>query len=453
MITDRTNHRRLACAMALLASIIPTVALGQQPTVGTGSWYYSMGGAAPISPAPNINAATFTFGGAPGLQLPKACGSLDPVVSIGNTLGQISDGFDQLDELLVLAATEAIAALPAIILQRANPGLYEHFQGALSSAKQLYDISIKSCERIVEDSVNGRNPFEDWVAVARRGTYQRLINEDDADAVAAEEEVATTNGNEGFVWIDDERRAGIDQDPVEVIREVVQAGYNLILGQPVTSEGAPPVGPGVRLPELFPTPADAGEFAVTVLGDQIIQVCEGCSSTTTSGVGLAPSYAAERQVIDEELAAILAQGGPVDLETLENVSAASVAVTPQLISTLSLVEDAQDRAVLIGRLAGDIATARTVEQALSVRRLLYSGRKVPQVSSNANALAAIDSALEELEREINAFMFEARIQKELVSDTAAIMLREGDRLSTNAAGVADAPRDDLGGVFLRGEVQ
>ena len=453
MTMSRTNRTRLQSAIALLAAMTPALASAQQPTVGTGSWYYSMGGAAPISPAPNINAATFTFGGFPGLQLPKACGSLDPVVSVSNTLGQISDGIDQLDDLLVLAATEAIAALPAIILQRANPGLYEHFQGALSSAKQLYDISVKSCERIVEDSANGRNPFEDWVWGAKRGTYQRLINEEDADAVAAEEEVAATNGNEGFIWIGDEKRAGLDQDPVEVIREVVQAGYNLILGQDVTSEGAPPPEPGIRLPELFATPADAGEFAVGVLGDQIIQVCVGCSSTTTSGVGLAPTYATEREEISEELATILAQGGEVDLETLENVSAASVSVTPQLIRTLASVDDAQTRAVLTGRLAGDIATARTVEQALSVRRLLYSGRKVPQVSSNANALAAIDTALEELEREINAFMFESRIQKELLSDTAAIVLQEGQRLSTSGAAVADSARGNTGGVILRGEVQ
>jgi len=264
---------------------------------------------------------------------------------------------------------------------------------------------------------------------------------------------ACTNGNEGFIWIGEEQRAGVDQDPVEVIREVVQAGYNLILGQDVTAEDAPPAEPGVRLPELFPTPADAGEFAVSVLGDQIIQTCEGCTSTTTSGVGLAPTYAAEREEIDEALAIILAQGGEVDLETLQEVSAASVSVTPQLIRTLASIDDAQNRAVLIGRLAADIATARTVEQALSVRRLLYSGRKVPQVSSNALALAQIDSALEELEREINAFMFESRIQKELLSDTAAIVLKEGQRLTTSGASVADSARGNTGGVILRGEVQ
>jgi integrating conjugative element protein (TIGR03755 family) len=453
MMTPIGNCRRLTHAIALLATMTPALAMAQQPTVGTGSWYYSMGGAAPISPAPNINAATFTFGGSSSLELPKACGTLDPAISIGNSLGQVSDGLDQLEEILVLAATEAIAALPAIILQRANPGLYEHFQSSLANAKQLYDISVKSCERIVEDSSNGRNPLEDWVTVSKRETYQRLINEDDADAVAAEEEVAETNGDEGFVWIGDEQRAGADQEPVEVIREVVQAGYNLILGRDVTEAGAPPVEPGVRLPALFATPADAGEFAVSVLGDQIIQTCQGCTSTTTAGVGLAPTYAAERQEIGEELATILAEGGEADLESLENVSAASVSVTPQLVQTLASIDDAQDRAILTGRLAGDVATARTVEQALSVRRLLYSGRKVPQVSSNTLALEQIDSALEELEREINAFMFESRIQKELLSDTAAVVLQEGQRLSTSGAAVADGARGNTGGLILRGEVQ
>lgn len=438
----------------LLAVLLTAeTSMAQQPTIGRGEWYYQMGGGSPISPAPNINAFSLLIEGSDGLQLPKACGSLDPSLAISNALGRVADGIDQLDELFILAATEAIASLPALILQRANPGLYEHFQGALSSAQQLYDISVKSCERIVEDSANGRNPFQDWVTVSKRENYNAKINEEEADGIAAEDEVSEENGNKGVVWIGGEKRAGEDQEPLEVNRDVVQAGYNVVVGQPVTAETAPPAAEGLRLAALFPTPAAAGAFAVEVLGDQIIQTCEGCTPSSTAGVGLAPTFARDNEAINEQLSILASDDALVNEDVLAEVSAGSVAVTPLLLETLREVDDVQDRAVLTARLAGDIATARTVERALSLRRLFYSGRKVPEVAANELAQDQIEKSLVELEREIESFLFESRIQEELVSDTASIILKEGERLSTSSAGVSEGPRSNDGGFLQRGEIR
>ena len=44
-------------------------------------------------------------------------------------------------------------------------------------------------------------------------------------------------------------------------------------------------------------------------------------------------------------------------------------------------------------------------------------------------------------------------EKELLSDTAAVVLQEGQRLSTSGAAVADGARGNTGGLILRGEVQ
>ena len=453
MMIDRRRLSWMATASFLVSLLVAGTSVAQQPTIGRGEWYYQMGGAAPISPAPNSNAVSLLIEGSAGLQLPKACGSLDPTISISNTLGNVADGIDELDDLFVLAATEAIAALPALILQRANPGLYEHFQGALAQAQQLYDISVKSCERIVEDSANGRNPFEDWVTVSKRENYKEKISENDADAVAAETEVNEENGNKGTVWIGGENRGGLNQAPLEPNRDVVQAGYNVIVGQAVTATTAPAAAQGLRLTDLFQTPQDAGDFAVEVLGDDTIVTCEGCTSDSRAGVGLGPAYARESGDIGQQLQVLAADDTPTDPATLEDVSSVNIAVTPQLLSTLRDVDDDQDRAVLTARLAGDIATARTIERALSIRRLLYSGRGVPEVAANTLAQEHIETSLMELEAEIDAFLFEARVQKELASETAGIILREGERLATSAVGVPDGTSTNSGRVILRGEAQ
>jgi len=440
-------------ALALTTMLVaPHQVMAQQiqPAIGDGTWYYSIGGGAPISPAPNINAIAITIDGSDALTLPRACGSLDPTIAISNTLGNVADGFDQLDDLLVAAATEAIAALPAIILQRANPGLYEHFQNALLSAKATYDLLVKSCEEYVEDFAAGENPLSDWVRGSKRETWQRELANEDADSVAAETTVNQANGDLGRGWVGGEKRGGVDQPPIEINRDVATAGYNVILGRPVDATGAPPAS-DARLGVLFETAEAAGDFAVNVLGDHILRTCQGCTSSTTAGVGLQPIYGIEREEITEVLTEIANADDAVPLAALDEISAGSASVTPQLIDAIREVEDDQDRAILVTRLAGDIATARTVEQALSLRRILYTGRKVPEVAVEGRAVAYLDATLDELEEEIEAFLFEPRIQRELMSQTARTILVETDRLTTSAAGASNSQIKDPN-VLLRGAI-
>ena len=61
---------------------------------------------------------------------------------------------------MTTAATAAIAALPALILQRANPGLYDLFQNAPSDARNwVVDVGgeniVTTCDTCRKDSVPG----------------------------------------------------------------------------------------------------------------------------------------------------------------------------------------------------------------------------------------------------------------------------------------------------------
>jgi hypothetical protein len=109
-------------------------------------WYYEIGGAEPVSVPANPSVVSVTLGGSAQLGLGYSCGKFDPVAAVTNTLNDIGAGVDNMMAAMTAAATSAIAALPALILQRANPGLYDLFQNALIKAEETMQLATKSCE-------------------------------------------------------------------------------------------------------------------------------------------------------------------------------------------------------------------------------------------------------------------------------------------------------------------
>ena len=100
-----------------------------------------------------------------------------------------------------------------------------------------------------------------------------------------------------------------------------------------------------------------------------------------------------------------------------------MAVTRQVIEAIREMPPA-DQGLVIGRLVSEISTARTVEKALYARRLLLTGRQVPEVYATDVAREHADRSIEELDREIESLLFETRVRREVVSDTAAVLLEQ-----------------------------
>ena len=132
----------LLCGFFLLWTINGFAA--QAPTED-GLWYYEIGGAEPVSVPANPAVVSVTLGGSAQLGLGYSCGKFDPVAAVTNTLNNIGAGVDNMMNAMTAAATSAIAALPALILQRANPGLYDLFQNALIKAEETMQLATKSC--------------------------------------------------------------------------------------------------------------------------------------------------------------------------------------------------------------------------------------------------------------------------------------------------------------------
>ena len=81
-----------------------------------------------------------------------------------------------------------------------------------------------------------------------------------------------------------------------------------------------------------------------------------------------------------------------------------------------------EQSLVVGRLVAEIATARTVEKSLLARRLLLSGRQVPEVFATDVARDHIKTSIDELDQEIENLLFETRVRREIVSKTAVVLL-------------------------------
>ena len=68
---------------------------------------------------------------------------------------------------LIGAATSAIAALPAFILQRAAPGLYDLYQNAVIRGEAELEAANASCQQMEAEIRDGKNPYERFINVAK----------------------------------------------------------------------------------------------------------------------------------------------------------------------------------------------------------------------------------------------------------------------------------------------
>ena len=152
------------------------------------------------------------MGGSTSLTWGHSCGKFDPTIAVTHTLNQIAAGADQMMNTMTNAATAAIAALPALILQRANPGLYDLFQNALLRAEATLELATKSCEQMEAEIAAGKNPYADLITLSKGSDWKLEMGIGGNDVVSAKKSVETSNGSNGVPWIGG--KAGGNGQPV-----------------------------------------------------------------------------------------------------------------------------------------------------------------------------------------------------------------------------------------------
>lgn len=406
----------LPVAFLLLAN--PLLAQTEAPTED-GLWYYQIGGADPVSLPANRNVTSMTLGGSLELGLGYSCGAFDPVAAVENSLNDISDGVDDMMDAMTAAATSAIANLPALILQRANPGLYDLFQNALIKAEETMQIATKSCETMEAEIAAGKNPYADLLTLSKGNDWKLQMGIGGNDAVTAKDAVEDSNGDNGIPWLDGQA-GGRDQEALHFTGDIVEAGYNINLNRPVTSTA--PAAADSRLATLWPEPSIARQWIVDVVGENVVTTCDGCAKESIPGTGLLPKLIEESDTATDAIRDLVSGDSAPSRENLELIAAPGIAMTRQVIEAIQVMP-VSEQGLIAGRLVAEISTARTVEKALLARRLLLSGRQVPEVYATDVARQHAETTIAELDREIDNLLFETRVRREIVSDTVVTLLQ------------------------------
>lgn len=105
----------LVCIFVL--ATLPWSNTGVQAAEGPtedGLWYYEIGGAEPVSVPANPTVSSITLGGSVELGLGYSCAAFDSLIAVSNTLNDIGSGVDDIMNAMTAAASNAIAALPAL---------------------------------------------------------------------------------------------------------------------------------------------------------------------------------------------------------------------------------------------------------------------------------------------------------------------------------------------------
>ena len=411
--------------------------------------YYTLGGGSVISQPATRNSMR-KLGMNIGWSSDLMCGNFDLKTTVGNQLNGVTSGYKNLMGEVIQGATGAVASLPAMVIQRANPGLYDMLTNGVLQANVAFDKAQLNCRNMSKRMMN----FSDgnkWTQGAMMEEYKSLVNSGDADAVRVDNESEQLGGKAGRSWIGGEMSGGQGQKAIRPTHDLAAAGYNMMNSLPVLStdsvhsdscEGG--------ACKKFESAEKAADAIVQVLGDRSLRTCSNASectsggeeqqpNTTIAGTGFAPILEETTKTNTEQLVKLVNGSEPPNAANLAKLKTGSLPITAGVIRAL---QRDPDNAALTARLAGELAMADTVETALLMRRMLVTGMSEPNAASQPLAISEGDRRVEAIDREITALRNEMELKRELSRNSVLTIIdRENGRVNSNPQTQSDDNTD------------
>lgn len=404
----------------LILSALPLTSNALVMPEDDGGWYYGLGGERAVSQPASYNTNSLVLGGEVTSGAGFSCGAFNPTLGISNTLNQVKSGTEAIGQQLISAATGAVASLPMLMLQRANPGLYDMLMNATASAQEAVQLSTKSCETALQEIGEGKSPYYDWVQVSRSRDWKKQIGDSSyqgssSDVIEAKSNVERANGDNGFDWIGGQPAGGRGMPPALVPTDIVKAGYNQTLNRNALSN-AQVTDKDSRLTQIWGSPEEAKEWSRSVMGELVVRTYEGHAVQTVPGRGLNFEVGKEEKEVHEKLSKLVFGQTEVNGTTLNDISTPSLVITPGIIRGLKSLT-ATEQSIIMGRLSQEIAVARVIEKALLIIRLLMAGLQEPNVNASGVAYAQTKEEVEKLNNDIESVLFELDVNKKLAAVT------------------------------------
>lgn len=395
--------------------------------------FYSIGGGSAVSMSGAADMRSIGVG--VGWNSNLICGNMDLSTTLQNQLNGVTNGFQSIMSSVIQSATSAVASLPAMIIQRADPALYNLLNNGILQARLDFDRSKASCQAMANRMADMAGAQLGWDQLAQGQALGQSAASQDTDAVAAIEQSEQDRGNKGVPWVGGQQAGGQGQAPVKLISDVSRAGYNLLNGRQVgdrSSMGADSCGNSLSC-QTWPSPQAAADSANRVLGEREQRTCDGCTKTqTTPGVGLTPLIQEEYEKKLQALQRLVTGSVDPTPEQLAEAGSQSLPITRGVIEAL---RDETDSRLLTQRLASEVALASVLEKALLLQRTLLTGRKEPNVAINDLAQQALSGESDVLAQEINSLKTELELRQTLAGNSAMTVIQRHSIRSSGSRGV------------------
>ncbi|MGY4882577.1 integrating conjugative element protein [Xanthomonas citri pv. eucalyptorum] len=388
---------------------------------------YSIGGGRAVSMGPVGNMQSIGVGA--GWNSNLICGDMNIATTIQNQLNGVTNGFQSIMSNVIQNATSAVASLPALIIQRADPGLYNLLTNGILQARLDFDRSKMTCRAIANRMADMAGGQTGWDQLSEAMALKQAVAS--SDAVSAVEQAETNKGNTGVPWVGGGNAGGSGQAAIKVVGDVTRAGYNLLNGRDVTDTSSINANDcnGRMTCQTWDSPQAAATWATRVLGEREQRTCQACDKTVTiPGVGLTPLIQEEYETKLKALQELVSGSRPTTTANLDAAGSASLPVTRGVIEAL---RDEPDQDLLGKRLASEVALASVMEKALLLQRTLLTGRQEPNVAANELAITSVDQESSTLGQEIQNLKTELELRRELAGNSPMALIQ---RHSTRAAG-------------------
>lgn len=376
---------RPAFCLLFIAFLAPAADKYQYQQQGAISdWmYYRIGGGAAIPPSATRR-NTFPLTAGVSWNSDMMCGNFDIDTTVRNQLNGVTDGFQQLMGEVIESATSAVASLPAMVIQRANPQLYDLLTNGVLQGRLDFDKSLLSCQKMAGKMTDyALSPA--WTQSAQAENYQGIAASE-KDAIRADQRAAEKAAEKGKRWVGGEHRGGKGQPPIKLVRDTTVAGYNILNNRSATSTSSVSSNDCQgELCQVWSKPDDAAQWLTRVVGEQTINV--------------AP---------DND------QSGDTDQQS---GAQSSVGLTP-------LIQEEQDKI-----------------QPLMARRTLLAGMREPNVSDEKEAQTALTQTTAQLDQELSQLKLELDMHQAL-ADNAALTILERQTMRAKTKGQAVGVEDD-----------
>jgi len=403
---------------------------------------YSVGGGRAVSMSGAGNMQSIGVG--IGWNSNLICGNMSITTTLQNQLNGLTNGFQAIMSSVIQNATAAVASLPALIIQRADPGLYNLLTNGVLQARLDFDRSKMTCRAIANRMADMAGGQTSWDQLSE-GIAMRDAVSANGDGVASVEQAESNKGNNGVPWVGGASAGGASQSSIKVVGDVTRAGYNLLNSRSVSDTSSiPRASCGNRLTcQTWSSPDDAAAFATRVLGEREQRTCESCTKTqTTPGVGLTPVIQEEYKTKLQALQDLVTGAKPTTVANLEAAGSNSLPITRGVIEAL---RDEPDQDLLGKRLASEAALSSVLEKALLLQRTLLTGKKEPNVAANDLAVKAVDQENGALEQEINNLKTELELRRALAGNSAMAIVQRHNTRAGGSRGIfeGDTTRDRL----------